>query len=530
MSLDALLNADFKTRPWLHQIREFEEGVDEHSRALLWQMRTGKSKMMVDTACHLYLRGEIDAVIVFAPNGVHENWILREVPTHSWPSVPYRTRCWITDDVSAMRRKNASRAEREAAKRAWKQMRDDVKDDVTQPDLLWMSFNNESVTRPDVRNLVALIVKHRRVLIIWDESSDYRTPGSKRTLMMRALAERVEKANGYLRILDGTASHNSPLHLFSQFELLGKAKLGFSKYSDFEARFAEYEQTKGPGGKRYPRLSHYKNLDDLKARMAPFASVVLRSDCEDLPDIRTRVREIECSDEQNRAYAEMYTRTLSEIGDQKISIREQAARLNKLQQIVSGFIIDAERRVHDIPGGNPRLDALSEEVRLAPGKVIVWCQFQHEIDAVVRRLKSDGHKVLEYHGRVSAADKAHARVAFQEDSSIKVIVGHPQAGGRGVEFSAADTIIWYSHTFDAIIRDQAKERATKMGGANVEMIDFVAIPVHRFNVDRYILANTTNKVNVADDVAGNGLKAVLTGLTPSSEQATDDGVPLGKDE
>lgn len=507
MSLEALLTADFKTTPWKHQVKEFEDAVEASSRALLWQMRTGKSKMIVDTACHLYRAGEIDAVLVFAPNGVHENWVVREVPTHSWDGVDYRTRVWITDNVSALSRKTATKAAKAQARDWWRQLESDIKEDITQPDLLWLAVNNEAVTRKDVRKLVALITKHRRVLVVWDESSDYRTPGSKRTLMMRALAKRVP----YKRILDGTSSHNSPLHLFSQFELLGEGTLGFTRYSDFEARYAVYEQVKSrPGGRAYPRLSHYQNLDELKAKMAPYASVVLRSDCEDLPEIRERKRVIDPTPQMAKAYDEAFERALKELGGKEVSISEQAARITKLQQIASGFVIDEYRKVHTVPGGNPRLDAISEDVRLAPGKVIVWCQFQHEIDVVVKRLKADGHKVLEYHGRVSAADKAFVRKAFLEDPEYKVIVGQPQAGGRGVDFSAADTIIWYSHTFDAIVREQAKERATKMAGSNIEMVDYVMGFDHRFVVDRYILGRTTEKVNVADDVAGRGLQKVLT--------------------
>jgi hypothetical protein len=506
MSLEALLDARFKTKPWRHQVREFEEGVDAPARALLWQMRTGKSKMIVDTACHLYEADKIDCVMVFAPNGVHENWITREVPTHTWDGIPWSGWTWVTDHYSAIKRKNASKAAVADAKAKLKELQHRILDATTEPDLLWLTFNNESVTRKDVRSIIAMVAKRRRVMCVWDESSDYRTPGSKRTLMMRALAKRVP----FRRILDGTSSHNSPLHLFSQYELLGEGMLGFTRYTDFEQRYAVYEQVKTKGGRPINKLSHYQNLDELKTRMAPVSTVVLRSDCEDLPLINPRPVRVELSAEENRAYRDAFDRVLKEVGTTKISIREQASRLQKLQQISTGFVIDEYKDVHMIPGGSTRLQVISDEVRRASGKIIVWCQFQKTIDMVVARLEADGHKVMQYHGRVSAEEKAWVRKQFQEEhDDHKVIVGQPQAGGRGVDFSAADHVMFAEHGFDAIIREQAKERATKMAGSNIELIDLVMVPDHKFVVDDYVLGSTENKVNIADDVAGRGLQAIL---------------------
>lgn len=497
------LLADFKTPPYKHQAAEFEAAVGEKSRALLWQMRTGKSKMMVDTACHLYKAGKIDCVLVFAPNGVHENWVLREIPTHSWDSVDWEAFAWLTTDVGRLK-KSPTKAEKERSAAWWSALGAALK----RPDLLWLTVNSESVIRPDVRKLVANVVKKRRVLVIWDEASDFRTPGSKRTLMMRALAARVEKAGGYLRILDGTLSTNSPLHVFAPFELLGKGALGFDTADAFKDHYAIYETGRGAGGRQFQKLAAYKNLEDLKARMAPLSSVVLRSDCEDLPDIIEREEVFDLTDEQLEVYGQVEKRIAAQLGDEEVPIGKQTMLLNKLQQVTSGFLLDEFKEAHRIPGRNPRMERLLYLVRRMPGKVIVWCQFQHEIDEVVAALKAEGHKVLEYHGRVNKERKAYARVAFQEDQSYKAIVGQAQAGGRGLDFSAADHMIWYSHTFNAITREQAKERATKMAGSNIEMVDLIAST----GPDRYIRDTVEGKINVADDVAGRGLQTILQRL------------------
>lgn len=498
MYTDALWDADFKTAPYIHQMREFEAGVEDPGRALFWQMRTGKSKQIIDTASHLYRRRLIDCVIIFAPNGVHQNWVLREVPTHTWDSVPRHALGWQTRLAGLKggnRMSKADRAAWEDAHAAWWADYDKV---LTHDGLTFISFNSESMTRPDVKKAVARLLQKRRCLVVWDESTDFRTPGSARTKMSRAIAVRVP----YRRILDGTALTNSPMHAFAQFELLQKGALGFTKAQEFRDYFGRYEMVQA-GPRRVNKLVGFQHLDVLQQRMAPFTSVVLRSDCSDLPDVVPEERLIEMSPEQKKLYRELHHSLELMVDDATVSLREQTNRKQKLQQVSSGFIIDGDKVVHRIPGVNPRLEAVAEEVYLAPGKVIIWCMFQWEIDDVVRRLRLDGHDVMEYHGRVSDEEKLRARNEFNTNGA-KALVGQYQAGSRGTDFSGASLIINYSHIWNAILRLQAAERGTKMGGDNVRLLDFVASPT-----DRYILDLVHGNVRTGDLLAGSGMRDFL---------------------
>ncbi len=497
--MTAAITADFKTAPYLHQLIEFEKSADSKARALLWQMRTGKSKLCIDTACHQFKMGNIDAVVVIAPNGVHENWTRRELPIHHWETIEYNSLTWRTSVAGESGGKNGSKASREIWRESHKTFWAKAKKMMKYKGLAWFSFSSSSVTRPDVRRLISRIVYNRRIFIIFDESHDFRTPGSKRTKMIRALANKCQAK----RILSGTSVTNSPLHAWSQYELLEQEALGFKRYKDFKNRYAEYTTETTRQGRNYEKLVSYRNLDELRDKMAPWSSVVLRSDCNDLPDLIRRTRSISINDEQVRVYRELRDQFLLEIGDDRISIGENSIRLAKLQQVLSGFIIDEYGDLYDIPGINPRLEAVSDEVYLSPGKVIVWCRFRHDMDLVSERLMADGHKVVQYHGRISDTEKARVRRLFEPgaENDIKVLVGYPTVG---LDLSAASEIIWYSHTFDAIMREQADERATAIGGRNVSLVEITA-----GGVDDYILDNVTEKISVAEALAGEGLKKVL---------------------
>lgn len=493
MTTAAAITADFIHAPYIHQLREFEVSAELPARALLWQMRTGKSKVTIDTACHLRSRLLIDCVVVIAPNGVHQNWVRRELPRHHWKSIEYEAIAWQTSRSGEPTESRKRKGREEWWDKAERMLRSG--------ELTWFAFNSESVTRLDMRNFLRRIVRRKTFMLVVDESDDFRTPGSKRTKMVVPLSRKA----AYRRILTGTVITNSPLAAYSQFELLDKGALGFTRYADFKKRYAVYELKATRAGRQYPKLLEYTNLDELRDRMARWSSVVLREDCEDLPGLVMRPRRVEPTSEQLRLYRELHRQFVIELEDgREVSIGEQAARLNKLQQVMSGFIKDEYGRVHDVPGPNPRLEALSDEFHMSPGKVIVWCQFHEDIDRACARLRADGHEIVEYHGRVGEEDKAQALDAFQTDPTVKGLVGQPKAGGRGVDMSAADEIINYSHTFDAIFREQSVERATEMMGSNVNVTDLV-MP----GPDPYILDSVTKKIDVADSVAGHGLQEAL---------------------
>lgn len=502
MSTEALIAADFARPNFRHQMAEFEENCDAPSRALAWSMRTGKSKATIDKASHLYMRAKIDGLLIFAPNGVHANWIENELPKHAWPGIRYYPLVWRSSQISKKARKRVATADRDEWNQKRKKWYNTLKKAASSSELMVLAVNTESMIREDVRRAVAYFIKCRRVFVVFDESDDFGTPGSKRTKMARALARRCS----YRAILSGTISTSSPLVVWSQYELLEPNALGFKTFGEFQSKYAVYESV-DIGMRRFQKLAGFKNLDDLRARMARWTSVVLREDCDDMPELVFREVAIEPTRQQREAYTDLLETFIVQLGDEAVSVGEKCSRLGKLQQIFSGFVIDEFKDVHRIPGDNPRLDALAHEVYCAPGKVVIWCKFHEDMDAVRSRLELDGFEVVEYHGRVPDKAKPKALHSFREKRAVKALIGHPKSGGRGLDFSVASTILSYSHTFSARDRVQALERATKVGGRNIEVVDFVAP-----GPDRYILNTVKERIEIADSLAGKGLKSFLEGI------------------
>lgn len=477
------MSFEFKTTPRAHQLEEFERFREHPARALLWQMRTGKSKAVIDNMAWQFLQGRLSGAIVIAPNGVHANWVRRELQFHC--PVDYDAFCYNAIDVKTTRFAVGM-------------------DRISKPEvgrLKVLAINAESVrTENGKRALKQFLTGHTRGrMLIVDESHNFRTPGSSRTIAARALARKCSMK----RILTGTAVHNNPLAAYSQFQILKEGALGFSRFEDFKARYAVYKTRRTKGGRSFEQLDSYQNLDELQERVSKWASVVLRRDCEDMPKLNRVPRVFEMTPKQERIYARLKNEYMLED-----AYHDAGARLSKLQQISRGWYYDESGGVVHImpPKENPALQMLKSEIIESECKVIVWAWFKEEIKQIVEALREEGIGCVEYHGGIKdQADRTAALKAFERNPDAKVFVSQPVAGGSGLDLSTGDAIIWYSHTHDFIYRDQADERASAVGKTSVDIVDFTCIG----GVDNIIMEAHRNKREVSDFVAGVGLKNLL---------------------
>lgn len=483
-----------KTTPYAHQHKEFVLSKDYPIRALLWQMRTGKTKLIIDQSSYLFCENKIDGLIVFAPNGVHSNWTMRELPVHGWDCVDY----------NAFYYSHPKRNERQPEFK-------DCMESILGTRMGILSINIEALQYKECKaHIVRWMKRYPRFMLVVDESHKFGTPGSKRTQRMRGLAKRAE----YNRILTGSVIDNSPLKAFSQYELLKPGCLGFKTYDPFKDFYAKYEDGY-MGARTYPKLVGYKNLPDLRGRMAKFSSLVRRSDCEDLPDLTFAPVYLEMTSKQLEAYNQAIDELMVEIinapgaiEDVAIEILEGGPLNMKLRSIASGFIKDTETgKVYELvkPEDNPKIIALLDMLEENDEKLIVWCNFRYDIETLMKVFKKKKIKAVQYYGGVKEDEKNQAIDSFKSDPSVRVFVGQPVSAGEGLNLSEATGMVWYSHTYDATVRNQANERATEVGGESVWLSDFIFPGL----IETRIIENLIAKGEVSESVVGQGLRDLL---------------------
>ena len=475
-------------KPFKHQAKEWDNRA-QRARGLLWDMRTGKSKSVIDKAYHLYGCFEIKGVLVIAPNGVHRNWTDLQIPEHAWEPYPAAF-AWQFSNPNNFA---------------------DYMQFLDQDGLLWMVVNMEVIIRDEVAKAIQFFLKciDRNGMIVFDESHHFSKPGAKRTKRAKALA----KAFPYRMILSGTESEDSPLQSYSQFELLNNMALGHRTYGDFKERYSEWE-TIYTKGRSFPKLVGYKNLDELKARKAKYVTIVERKDCEDLPEVQIDRRIIEMTPKQRKLWRDVKTRAIDTV--EKYNIKAGGATMFTLQQIEGGFISKTTpddqigRKIREVKGvvqsmRNAKLNAVKDELNTCKGSMIIWCTYIHEIKAVQAMLAQ--FKPVLLYGATSINDRRQALRDFQSKTR-RIIISQPRAGGEGTEMSAAEKIIWYSGTPSATVRKQAMARASKIGGHSIQVVDLV-VPG---GIDEYFLEIIAKKSTIAEEMKRFGVNELLEGI------------------
>jgi len=482
----------WKTEPYAHQREVFLRSRELEEFALLMGMGTGKTKVTIDTAAYNYAKGNITCLIVIAPNGVHRNWVTREIPTH----MPDWTNCRAAIWSSYMRKKEGQLVE-----------------SLFDPDfkgLRVISMNIEAFkdsTTCKSAKIVRKLCNSFRVMMVVDESSKIKTPGAKRTKSLIVLGRQAVMR----RILTGTPVTNGPLDIFSQFRFLGNA-LGFDNFYSFKHYFAEWEQERNfRTGARYEVCKGYRNIDELTAIIDAHGYRITKEECLDLPDKIYQTRYVELTAKQRKAYNDIAERSLIELaGGEEMSVANVLTKALRLQQVVGGFLPKEEfAPALPIEDKNPRIDCLLDLLEETEGKIIIWARFRAELAAIEDAIRKAYGKetVVSYHGGVNKEEREVNMDTFQDkDSPVRFFVGQPHSGGYGLTLHAATTVVYFSNDFSLEARLQSEDRAHRIGQHHpVLYVDIECLGT----IDTKIIEALHSKKSLADLITRDSVRLLL---------------------
>lgn len=476
----------FKTEPFKHQLHAFLRSRDELDFALLMEMGTGKTKVAIDTAAWLYLRGKIRLLVVIAPNGVHRNWVDREIPAHMPEWCNPLTLAWS----SSLDTTKKGRA-----------LIDSVCWGADHAGLRVVAFNVEAFQqlKGKARMLLERMLTAMPAMLVLDESSRIKTPGATRTKTLCTLSKKAR----YRRILTGTPVTNSPLDLYSQFKFLGDGYLGFDNFYSFKHHYAEWSKEHNwKAGKDYEKLVGYRNLPELTQRVEALSYRVLKRDCLDLPPKLYQQRSVEMTDQQEALYERLRKQTLLEVEQGSITMQNVLTRMLRLQQVLGGFITTDDGKdvsIFERHRDNPRIMALLDYVEECSGKAIVWARFIPEIKALAASLRAvyGPDSVVEYWGDISKEDRERAVNSFQDDHTVRFFVGNQTTGGIGLTLTAAEYMHYYSNNFSYEVRTQSEDRPHRSGLTHaVTYVDYTTPGT----LDEHITTALLRKYDVARQI------------------------------
>ena len=476
-------NYKFKTKPYEHQLKALEKSWASDTYALFMEMGTGKSKVLVDNIAILYDRGAIKGALIVAPKGVYKNWDAIEFPTHLPDHIECTKVLW---EPTATKKKQAEL--------------DTLFDDKGDLKILIMNVEAFSTSKglDFARSFLNIFVG--RALIGIDESTTIKNPTAKRTKNILKIGDLVK----YRRILTGSPVTKSPLDLFSQCEFLDPYHLGHASYYSFRARYANMVK-RNFGGRQVQLVVSYRRLDELADILDKFSYRVLKEDCLDLPEKVFTKRLVELTPEQDKAYKQMKQMALAMLDNGEVMTTVNVmTQLMRLHQITCGHFKADDGTTTALK--NNRMDALLQLLEETDGKVIIWANYREDIKNIVAALKKayGDASTVEYHGGVdSTLRQEHIAQFQQKNGPTRYFVGNAQTGGYGITLTAANTVIYYSNSYDLEKRLQSEDRAHRIGQTgSVTYVDLIA----ENTVDDKIVKSLRNKINIANEIMGEDIK------------------------
>jgi SNF2 family DNA or RNA helicase len=476
----------FKTEPFDHQRKALEGSWSAKFHAYFMEMGTGKSKVAIDNMGILYDKGEINAALIVAPKGVYDNWALGEIPLHLSESVNRKVLSW-----------KPTMSKRYAA-----ELEEMIMEDFD--GLKIFVINVEAFSSPrGARMAGRFLVQNPDNMVIVDESTTIKNRKAQRTKNLMVLT----KYSKYRRILTGSPVTKSPMDLFSQCNFLDERALGYNSFFAFQNRYA-IVQKRMMGARSFQEITGYRRLDELNERLFNFSTRILKEECLDLPEkIYTR-RNVELTDEQAKVYMQMKKLALAQLDGELATTESVLTQIMRLQQICCGFFQPDVGKIQ--PLKNNRLSELTSITDELSGKAIIWASYTHDIQQICQTLRDrfGPDSVALYYGETPQDERQEIVNRFQDvNDPLRFFVGQPKTGGYGITLTAANTVIYYSNSYDLEIRLQSEDRAHRIGQKNaVTYIDLVSPNT----IDEKVLNALRSKIDLAGQVLKEDVSGWLT--------------------
>ena len=292
--------------------------------------------------------------------------------------------------------------------------------------------------------------------LIMDESAIMKNYDSKTAKTIREVSSNLK----YVYLLSGKPAPNNEMEFFSQMKVVAPELFGFS-YNRFLATFCMSQGRK--------MVLNPENRDLFAEMVSAKSLIISKKDCLDLPDTVEVVRLIELPDDVMDDYDALYRECMVFIkGMDESSIfystQSRMAILMKLRQMASGFFMQKteygveNKVIIDIHRAKIN-EVLSIIDEIPDEQIIIWCQFQHEIELLEKELSKIGPTVTAY-GKTKTLEE---NIDDFKHGRAKYILAHPKTLKYGVTFTNCKYAIYYSFSYSAEDYDQSHDRNYRLG-------------------------------------------------------------------
>lgn len=412
----------FKTKPFEHQLESFEFAKTHDSFLLGDEQGLGKTKQAIDIA--VSRKGGFDhCLIVACVAGLKWNWH-EEVLTHSYEN---------SHIIGSRVGRNGNIIIDGLAKR--------VEDLMAPHNEFFLITNIESFRDPTFTSAVKHLVDSGSIgMTIVDEIHKCKNSESSQ-------GDAIRKIDSYYKLaLTGTPLMNTPIDIYNIMYWLGYEKHTLTEFKNHYCLLSGFKEIIG-----------YKNLGELRERVS---NIMLRRLKEDVLDLPPKIRKREYVD-MNAGQTKIYKEAVSKVKDEIDKVRlanNPLSEFLRLRQATGYPEILTTKKVKS--SKFERAYEIIEEATSHGGKVLVFSNWTQVINPFYESIKKHAALIT---GDLNENEKAYSKKKFMDNPNVKVLCGTIGAMGTGLTLTAAQTVIFLDEPWSEADKDQAEDRAHRIG-------------------------------------------------------------------
>jgi SNF2 family DNA or RNA helicase len=329
------------------------------------------------------------------------------------------------------------------------------------------------------------VLQKRNVYLVFDESHRFKNPQAKVTkrcfnLWKQAVCRRA---------MTGTPMSQSIMDLYPPLKLAGALE-GVNPFV-FRNRYAKMG---GYMGKSIIGIQEDK-LDDFQKLRDDNAFRAMKKDWLDLPPQTYQTITTKLPSVLAKHYKKMQEDFAIELDEAtEITAEMVVTQLTKLQQITSGFIIDAEGKAHDLIETHlvPKFQVAADihESLGGTSKLIVFTHFRHTVDRLIDFFVGKlNTSVCVMRGGMSPQESADVKARFNSDDGPTTLIAQASVAGEAHTLLGGLKVPCYTsyfveNAYNLRTRMQAEGRNHRAGQRMpVLYYDSVGTPVEKAAID-----------------------------------------------
>lgn len=414
-----------------HQIEAIKYGIVKNNFLLADEMGLGKTASLIHYAIYRKIKDRYKKCLIIAGiNGLKYNW-QNEIAIHS------NEKGFILGSKTNKKNNVVLGGSKDIINNL---------NNINSIDEYFLITNIESLRNKEITDLLRdLINKNEIEMVIIDEAQTIKNSESQQGKAFLRLNPKTKVA------ATGTPIMNNPIELYTIFYWL---RIDIHNFYAFKNYYCVM------GGYKNYEIVGYKHLDELSEKLNNNMIRRLRKDVLDLPEkIKTELL-LEMSKEQTKIYEDTKNLILKDL-DKIISLPNPLTVLLRLRQATATTNLLATESNVSIKFDT--LKDLAAELYNNKQKFIVYSLWENVIEQAYQILKPYNCSIIS--GKVKDYQREIEIAQFKDNDNF-CIAGTIGALGVGYTLTEASTIIFLDSPWNRATKEQAEDRAYRIGQKN----------------------------------------------------------------